>query len=140
MTIKDLFEKYKDIIPYGIFGVLTTLVNIAVYWVMAHVLEMRTVPSSIIAWVAAVSFAYLTNRKWVFHSEAHTTRAIIREILYFFLCRLMTGVFDWLFMYVTVDMLHWHDVWMKLIANVMVIILNYLASRFVVFKKRDSSN
>lgn len=140
MTRKDLFEKYKDVIPYGIFGVLTTLVNISVYWVMAHILGMRTVPSSIIAWVAAVSFAYLTNRKWVFHSEAHTTRAIIKEILYYFLCRLMTGVFDWLFMYVTVDMLHWHDVWMKFIANVMVIVLNYLASRFVVFKKRDSTN
>jgi len=84
MTAKKLYEKYKDILYYGIFGVLTTLVNIVVYWLMAHPLGRRTVPSSVIAWIAAVTFAYITNRKWVFHSEAHSSKAIIKEIIYFF--------------------------------------------------------
>ena len=80
MDIKKLYEKYKDIIPYAVFGVLTTLVNIAVYWLMAHPLGLGVMPSTIIAWIAAVLFAYITNRKWVFHSEANTRNEIIKEM------------------------------------------------------------
>jgi len=136
MTAKKLYEKYKDILYYGIFGVLTTLVNIVVYWLMAHPLGLRTVPSSVIAWIAAVTFAYITNRKWVFHSEAHSSKAIIKEIIYFFACRLATGVIDWVFMYVTVDMLNLQDVVMKTVANVIVIVLNYVASKLIIFKHK----
>ena len=132
--IINLFEKYKDIIYYGFFGVLTTLVNIIFYWLMAHPLGMRTVPSSVIAWIAAVTFAYITNRKWVFHSEANTKPDIVKEIAYFFFCRFATGVIDWIFMYVTVDILNWNDVLMKFIANVIVIVLNYIASKMLIFK------
>lgn len=136
MIIKDLFNKYKSIVYYGIFGVLTTLVNIAVYWLVAHPLGMKTVPSSIIAWIAAVTFAYITNRQWVFHSTADTASKVIREILYFFSCRLATGAIDWMYMYVTVDLLQWNDVVMKFIANLIVIVLNYLASVLVIFKRK----
>ena len=140
MKAKELYLKYKDILYYGIFGVLTTLVNIAVYWLMAHPLGFRTVPSSVIAWFAAVSFAYLTNRKWVFHSEASTGREILREIVSFFICRLATGVLDWVIMYVSVDILGWNDVWMKFFANITVIVLNYIASKLVIFKKHKEAN
>lgn len=140
MNIKQLYDNYKDILYYCIFGVLTTLVNIIVYWIAAHLIGIRTVPSSVIAWIAAVSFAYLTNRKWVFHSEAHTVSKIIREVIAFFVCRLGTGVFDWVFMYVTVDCLKWNDVWMKLIANILVIVMNYVASKLIVFKKGIRNN
>lgn len=136
MIIKKLYEKYKDLVYYGIFGVLTTLVNLVVYWLMAHPIGLRTVPSSVIAWIAAVSFAYITNRNWVFHSEANTKASIFREIIFFFLCRLATGVIDWVFMYVTVDILHWNDLIMKFIANVIVIVLNYVASKSVIFRHK----
>lgn len=132
--MKNLYKKYKDIFYYVVFGVLTTLVNIAVYWLAAHPVGLKTVPSSIIAWVAAVLFAYVTNRKWVFHSEAETVTAITREVIYFFLCRFATGVIDWAFMYITVDLLHMNDVVMKFTANVIVIVLNYVASKLVIFK------
>jgi putative flippase GtrA len=134
MISKERFEAYKDIIYYLIFGGLTTLVNIVVYWLMAHPLGIMTVPSSVIAWIASVTFAYLTNRKWVFHSTADTGAAIAKEAVYFFLCRLSTGVFDWIFMYVTVDLLNWNDLYMKVIANVIVIVLNYVASKLLIFK------
>ena len=136
MIIKKLYVKYKDLVYYGIFGVLTTLVNLVVYWLMAHPIGLRTVPSSVIAWIAAVSFAYITNRNWVFHSEANTKASIFREIIFFFLCRLATGVIDWVFMYVTVDILHWNDLIMKFIANVIVIVLNYVASKSVIFRHK----
>ena len=89
---KQLYDKYRDMIPYMIFGVLTTLVNIAAYWLLAHPLGLPTVPSTVIAWVLAVLFAYVTNRKWVFHSEAKTRNEIIKEGVSFYLCRLLENI------------------------------------------------
>lgn len=133
-NIKTILEKYKDIVYYGFFGVLTTLVNIVVYWLMAHPLGIDTVPSSVIAWIAAVTFAFFTNRKWVFNSQANTKELVIKEAVSFYACRLATGVLDWVFMYLTVDIMDFNDVWMKFIANVLVIVLNYIASKFYIFK------
>lgn len=82
--ISKLYEKYKDIIPYAIFGVLTTVVNIVVYWVCAHPFGMLVMPNTIVAWLLAVFFAYFTNRKWVFHSEATTNAEVMTEIISFF--------------------------------------------------------
>ena len=134
MKIQDYFKKYKDVIPYAVFGVLTTVVNIIVYWMMAHVFHAGVMPATIIAWIAAVLFAYITNRKWVFHSEAHTPREIFREIVSFFSCRLATGFVDWLCMFVFVDVFHMNDVLIKGGANVLVIILNYVASKLIIFR------
>lgn len=133
---KQLYDKYRDMIPYLIFGVLTTLVNIAAYWLLAHPLGLSTVPSTVIAWVLAVLFAYVTNRKWVFHSEAKTRNEIIKEGVSFYLCRLGTGVLDWLGMYVMVDVLHWNDLIVKIAVNIVVIVLNYVASKLIVFRKK----
>ena len=135
--IRKLFEKYKDMIAYLVFGVCTTIINIVVYWAAAHLFGMATVPATVTAWIAAVLAAYLTNRKWVFHSEASGTREILQEIARFFAARLATGIFDWVFMYVTVDRIGLSDVVMKVIANVVVIILNYVLSRLVVFRRKN---
>jgi putative flippase GtrA len=135
--MKALYDKYKDVIPYLFFGVCTTLVNIAVYWLCAHPFGFGVMPSTIIAWIAAVLFAYLTNRKWVFHSEAVGLKSVCAEIVAFFGCRLATGILDWLMMFVFVDYLHFNDVVIKAVANVVVIILNYVASKVVIFKKKE---
>lgn len=134
--MRKLIVRYKDVIPYVVFGVLTTAINIAVYWIMAHPLKMETMPSTAIAWVIAVLFAYLTNRKWVFHSEAHMPQEIFREIVSFFACRIATGVVDWGCMLIFVDMLHFNDVVIKAAANILVIILNYVASKLVIFRHK----
>lgn len=136
MDIKALWNKYKDLIPYGIFGVLTTVVNIAVYALCAKKLNMSTVLSTVIAWVAAVLFAYITNRKWVFHSTATGTKAIVTEMASFFACRLLTGVLDVGIMKLFVDVLHFNDVIIKAASNILVIIINYIASKLVIFKKK----
>lgn len=134
MNRKKVYEKYKDIILYGLFGSLTTAINIVIYWLLAHPMGLSTMPSTILAWVAAVSFAYLTNRKWVFYSEAHTGSEITKEVAAFFSCRLATGVIDWGCMYLFVDVLAWNDILVKSTANVLVIILNYVASKLLIFK------
>ena len=132
--LRKRFEQYKDMIAYLFFGVCTTAVNVAVYWLAAHPLELGTMPSAVIAWIAAVLFAYVTNRKWVFHSQARGAAEIAREIASFFACRIATGVLDWACMYVFVDLLHWNDLIIKVAANILVIVLNYVASKLVVFK------
>lgn len=134
--IKQLIILYQDIILYGIFGVLTTLVNIVVYWVMAHPLGMGTMVSTVIAWIAAVLFAYFTNRKWVFHSKAVGANAIMKEIVSFFACRIATGVVDWACMFLFVTVLSFNDVIIKALANILVIILNYVASKLIIFKQK----
>ena len=135
MNLKELWAKYKDLIPYVIFGVLTTAVNVAVYALCARIFGLSTVVSTVIAWVAAVLFAYITNRKWVFHSKATGAAAILKEIASFFICRLLTGILDVGIMKLFVDILGFDDVIVKAASNVIVIILNYVASKLVIFKK-----
>ncbi len=137
MNYKKIYEKYRDVIPYMIFGVLTTLVNMAVYWLMAHPLQLEVMPSTVTAWIITILFAYVTNRKWVFHSEASAVNEIIQEMISFFACRLATGIVDWGCMFLFVNICHFDDVIIKFAANVLVIILNYAASRLIIFKHKD---
>ena len=134
--MKELLRKYRDQILYLIFGALTTAVNIAVYWLCAHPLGLPVVLSSVIAWLAAVFFAYVTNRKWVFQSQVSSRAGVFRECLSFLLCRLATGVMDWGLMYLLVDCLHWPDLWVKIGVNILVILLNYVFSKLLVFRKK----
>ena len=133
--IYALLNKYKDVIPYLVFGVLTTVVNIVVYWIMAHPIGLDVMPSTVAAWIASVIFAYVTNRTWVFHSTAKSFGDIIREIISFVGCRLATGVLDWGCMFLFVDILQFNDLLIKCGANVLVIVLNYVASKLLIFRK-----
>lgn len=128
-------ERYKDVIAYAFFGVCTTVINIAAYAGATRFLRMKTVPATVIAWIIAVMFAYATNRKWVFHSGAKGAKAVIEECFSFFLCRLLTGGLDIAVMYVGVDLMHLNDLAVKVFSNVLVIVLNYVASKLVIFKK-----
>ena len=141
-VMKELLKKYSDVIPYAVFGVLTTLANIATYWVCSHVFHMGLSAGSIVAWIVAVTFAYLTNRKWVFHSEAVTGKEILREVIAFFAARIATEVIDLVMLNVFAGMMGFDDMIVKVAANVVVIIVNYAASRLVIFrhKKPDGND
>lgn len=134
--ILEIVRKNKSVLLYLIFGVLTTVVNIAAYAVAARVLHLGTNISNVLAWILAVTFAYITNRKWVFESKATTGLEIGRELFSFYSCRLATGLFDLIVMYIFVDLLFVNDMLMKAISNVLVIILNYIASKLVIFRKK----
>ena len=133
--IRKYWDKYKDVILYLIFGGLTTVVNIAVYWICVHILGTGVMFGTVAAWALAVLFAYLTNRTMVFHSSAAGAQAVLKEIVSFFGCRLGTGVVDWVIMFVFVTVLHFNDMIVKIAANIIVIVLNYVLSKFVIFKK-----
>ena len=132
--LAEYVDKYRDLIPYAVFGVLTTLVNIVSYWLFAHPMGIPTVPASVMAWFASVTFAFLTNRKWVFHSTAVGAGEIAQEAVAFFASRRATGVVDWAGMWILVDLIALPDVPVKVVLNVIVIVLNYLASKLIVFK------
>lgn len=132
--IERLYIKYKDLIPYAFWGVCTTIVNTVAYWFFVNPLGFGVVPSAIIAWFLAVLFAYATNRKWVFHSQVVGRKEIIKEMLSFYGCRIATGVVDWVCMFIFVDLLHLNDIIIKFAANILVIILNYVASKLWIFK------
>ena len=135
--LKKLFEKYRSLILYAVFGALTTLINIAVYSLCYNTLRMSNVVSNILAWILAVLFAFLTNKLWVFDSKSFAPKFLFPELWKFTAARLATGAFDLAFMFVAVDLLRGPALLFKVISNVIVIIANYVLSRLLVFRKKD---
>lgn len=135
----ELFFKYKEVILYLVFGGLTTLVNIVCYAVCAKGFHMGTLVSNGIAWVLSVLFAYITNKLFVFESKTNNWREAMREFVSFIACRAGTGALDMGVMYVTVDILNWYDVLMKIVSNIIVIILNFVFSKLLIFQKKEEN-
>lgn len=134
----DLLKKYKEPLLYLVFGGLTTLVNIAVYFVCDQFWHWGTVWSTIFAWILSVLFAFITNKLFVFESKKHTAKTLLWEAGSFFGCRLFSGVLDLGIMWLTVDVFHWNSLLMKIISNILVIILNYIFSKWLIFRKKTS--
>lgn len=136
--IKPLYDKYRDIISYIFFGVVTTVVNAIAYYVCHRLLHIPNLPSTFIAWFIAVLTAFFTNKIFVFRSHDWSPKVAWSECLKFFSCRLGSEVVELVLMWWTVDMLHWNDMAMKLIVNFIVIVLNYVASKVLVFRKSEN--
>ena len=133
--MKKLFVKYKDILTYLLFGVLTTVVNYLVYLPCYNLLEWSAGFSNVLAWVIAVAFAFVTNKPFVFKSHDWSWKTVGPELTKFVGCRVGSGVLETLILLLCVDWLQWNgNVW-KLVTAVLVIILNYVGSKFLVFKK-----
>ena len=138
--MKELYLKYKEIINYLIFGVLTTVVSLATYYGLTltilnpdKALELQI--ANIISWIAAVTFAYFTNRKWVFENKE---KAKIKEASKFYLSRVGTLLIDMALMFIFVTKLGVNDKIMKLVVQVVVTILNYVFSKFIVFREKKN--
>ena len=138
-NIKRLFLKYKKIIMYGIFGVLTTILNIVTYWLCYDILHIPNLISNTIAWVVAIAVAFITNKLWVFDSKDTKKETVLAELTKFIIARVATGVIDLVIMFVSVDVMQLPAVIFKVIANVIVIILNYILSNILIFKKSDKT-
>ena len=130
-----LIEKYQDILSYLFFGVLTTVVNYLVYLPCFNLLEMSAAASNVAAWVVAVAFAYLTNKPFVFKSHDWSAKTVLPELSKFVGCRVGSGVLETGIIFLTVDCLLWNGNVMKLVTSVLVVILNYVASKLLVFRK-----
>ena len=133
--LKRLLAKYGDILSYLFFGGLTTAVNYAVYLPCFNWLELSAAASNAIAWAAAVLFAFLTNKPFVFKSHDWSAKTVWPEFAKFVSCRIGSGVLETVIIFVTVDLLSWNGNWMKLATSILVVILNYFASKLLVFRK-----
>lgn len=133
--IRNLIEKHWDILSYLFFGVLTTIVNYVVYLPCYNLLGLSAVVSNGIAWVIAVAFAYLTNKPFVFKSNDWSAKTVVPELSKFVGCRIGSGLAESLILLLAVDILGWNGNLWKLLTNVLVVILNYIGSKLLVFKK-----
>ena len=138
ISLKHYYVKYNSVIMYLIFGVLTTLINIVCYFLLYNCLHVSNVISTSIAQVVSILFAYITNKLWVFDSKSWKFSIICYEIVSFFGFRALSALFDIGFMWITVSLLSLWPLGMKITSNVVVVILNYLASKLFIFRKKDS--
>ena len=132
--LKALYEKYKDLVPYVIFGVLTTAVNYVSYWLFAHPLGCGTVFSTAAAWVLSVLFAYVTNRRWVFIFHPKGVYAFFVQLGGFCLGRLLTLGIEEMMLYFCIEVYHLPNMLIKMLAQIIVIALNYVFSKLIVFR------
>ena len=137
--IKELYFKYKEIVNYLIFGVLTTVISLLIYYILVFTIlnpenafELQI--ANIISWIAGVIFAYVTNRKFVFESKENNR---FKEASKFVTSRIITLLIDMLIMFLAVTTLHFNDKIIKLISQVIVIVSNYVFSKLFVFVKKE---
>ena len=134
--VRELIEKYWDILSYLFFGVCTTIVNYLIYIPCYNFMGMSATVSNMTAWVVAVAFAYLTNKPFVFKSYDWSAKTVVPELTKFIGCRIGSGAAETVILLIAVDLLGWNgNVW-KLITQVMVVILNYIGSKLLVFRKK----
>ena len=136
----ELYKKYKEVINYLIFGVLTTVVYLVVYYASVYTFlnpdnALQLQIANILSWIAGVTFAYFTNRKYVFESKEQNK---VKEASKFVLARVTTLVMDMVIMWLGVTVLHFNDKLVKIISQVVIIISNYVFSKLFVFKKENT--
>jgi len=137
--IISLLKKKKEVIMYLIFGGCTTIINFLAYFVFKK-LGCGVSVSSISSWIAAVLFAYVTNKIFVFKSKKNTGRELLNEFVSFVSGRVFTGIFDLVFMILLVDVFHLCEPLIKILLNVIVIVLNFVISKLWTFKKATSNS
>lgn len=136
--ILELYKKYKEVINYLIFGVLSTVVNFTSYFIFAKCFKIDEVISSGLSWFCAVLFAYITNKIWVFESKTTTKKDTIKELISFFMARIVSGALcDVGTFALMVKVLKINDVIAKFVTQVMVVIVNYIFSKVFIFKKQE---
>ena len=141
--LADWYREHREGMRYLIFGALSTIVNILTYALFASVI-LKALPSKeaivnlseIIAFIVALIFAYVTNKLYVFESKTTSFRELIKEMTSFTSCRVVTEIISILMMNAAI----WfsiNDILMKVIANIVVIILNFVFSKLIIFKKKE---
>ena len=134
--IKKLIHKYKEIILYIIFGVLTTAINIICFYILDK-LGVNTYINNTISWILSVLFAFITNKIYVFESYDKDKKTWLKEGTKFFGARIFSYFVDMGTIYFLLEIIHIPKMISKIISNILVIIINYILSKLIVFKKKQ---
>ena len=133
--IRDLLAKYQGIISYLFFGVLTTAVNWLVYYPLTNLLGCDPTLANVIAWVVSVAFAFVTNKPFVFKSYDWSPAVVIPELTKFVSTRIGSGLLETAMIFLLVNLLRFDGNIVKIAVSVLVVIINYVGSKLLVFKK-----
>ena len=141
-NLRTLYRRYREQINYLIVGGLTTVVSLVTYWFCVSILLNAEDPlqlqvANVISWICAVTFAYFTNRRFVFFSQEQSR---IREAGKFFLSRLTTLAMEMAIMALGVSVLRINDKVVKLVAQIIIIIANYVLSKLLVFRRESTES
>lgn len=134
-SLKKLFSKYEETLLYLIFGVLTTFVNFIVYLTLTDIFDINYLISNIFAFVAAVIFAFITNKIFVFKSHSWRPGKLVFEVTSFFGARIVSLFADMGILFVMAGLLGINDVIAKVCSNVVVVIMNYVFSKWIIFRE-----
>lgn len=134
--IMELVKKYRSVLSYLVFGVLTTIVNYAVYLPLYNCFHLSAAFSNVAAWVVAVAVAFVTNKQYVFCSRDWSAKTVSKELPGFVGCRVGSGLLETVIIFVTVDTLCWNGNIMKILTSFLVLVLNYVGSKLLVFRKK----
>lgn len=140
--MKRLISKLlnKETISYIIFGILTTLVNYVVFYVFYHFTDTDPLIYNTIAWIVSVLFAFITNKLFVFSSKSFAFNRVFKEFTAFVTARLLSLLFETIFIAITVKLLHMNELLSKIICSIFVVIFNYFASKFIIFNKNKGES
>ena len=128
------YNKYREVISYLFFGGCTTLINIVSFYLL-RLINCPLFISNLFAWIISVFFAFITNKIFVFESKDKNKNKVIFECLSFFFFRVVSLVFDMGCMYLLINVLNVNELISKIISNIFVIIINYVFSKLIIFKK-----
>lgn len=148
--IKKLFVKYKELISYVFFGVLATIVSIGSFKIFDVILgERMYMLSNVISWVITVTFAYFTNKLWVFESKSWKADVVVKELIGFFGARIFSLGVEELGLWLMIDKMEIGKIGFdfigfningnliaKVIMQVVIVILNYIFSKLIIFRKK----
>lgn len=134
-NLTAFFRKHRQIILYLLFGGVTTAVSFVAFYILHDLLNCYASVSNVVAWVLAVIVAYLTNKPFVFQSCDWSEAVVIAEFSEFAGLRLFSGIIETGLIFALCDLLEWNAYWVKIGASVLVIILNYIFSKFIIFRK-----
>lgn len=141
-NIINLYKKYQEIINYLIVGILTTVVSIVTYFLFSLILNIENnilfILANVLSWICAVIFAYITNKKFVFNTTTSNKKEEIKVFSMFVSSRITTLLIELAFMFITVKVILIDDKIAKVIAQFIVIVLNYILSKLFVFKKKNN--
>ena len=135
-AVRALLQKHRELVSYVFWGVMTTAVNYAAYFLLRNVLLVPLVAGNVTAWAVSVLFAYFVNKLFVFRSKDWAWRVALRELWQMAASRLFTLGLETGILWLFVKKLLLNEFIVKLGANVVVVVANYVLSKFIIFKKK----
>lgn len=131
----NIYNRYREQILYLVFGGLTTLISIITYAVFTELADINILIANILSWIISVAVAYATNKSVVFRSDKKGAAQVLTEALSFYAGRLLTLLIEEAILFVFIDLAKLPNMPVKIIAQIIIIVLNYIISKVFIFKK-----